>query len=107
MNIIEKLKQRWGIERTSQILIIMLVFACAGFTIVYAKKLVFNMLGVTPAYPFWERALLWLVTVVPLYYVILYSYGIIFGQRDFFTFFLKKSVGRFIPSFNDKKDSAD
>ncbi len=98
MSIIQKLKQRWGIERTSQVVIIMIVFACTGFTVLYAKELVFDLLDITPAgYPFWQRALLWVITVLPLYNVLLYLYGVLFGQREFFTLFLKKSIGRLIP----------
>lgn len=102
MNIIQKLKKRWGIENTLQVFIILIVFACTGFTALYARKLVFYLLGVPPEMPFWQRALIWIVTILPLYNVLLYIYGTIFGQRVFFTNFLKKTMGRLIPSKSPK-----
>lgn len=97
MSIIDKLKTRWGIENTFQIFIILIVFACTGFTALYAREFVFDLLGVTDEFPFWQRALIWMVTILPLYNVFLYIYGTIFGQRKFFTWFLKKTFGRLIP----------
>jgi hypothetical protein len=103
MSIINKLKTRWGIESTFQVFVILIVFACTGFTALYAREFVFDLLGVTDEFPFWQRALIWLATIFPLYNVFLYIYGTIFGQREFFTLFLKKMFGRFIPS---KKEEA-
>lgn len=98
MSVIDRLKSRWGIESTFQVFIILVVFACTGFTALYAREFVFNLLGVTNEFPFWQRALIWIVTILPLYNVFLYIYGTIFGQRKFFTWFLKKTFGRLIPS---------
>jgi predicted membrane protein len=98
MSVIDRLKSRWGIESTFQVFIILVVFACTGFTALYAREFVFDLLGVTDEVPFWQRALIWIVTILPLYNVFLYIYGTIFGQRKFFTWFLKKTFGRLIPS---------
>lgn len=98
MSVIDRLKARWGIENTFQVFIILIVFACTGFTALYAREFVFDLLGVTDEFPFWQRALIWVVTILPLYNVFLYIYGTIFGQRKFFTWFLKKTFGRLIPS---------
>lgn len=97
MEIIEKLKKRWGIESTLQVIIILIVFSCTGFTALYARKFVFYLLGIPPEWPFWARALVWTFTILPLYQVFLYIYGVIFGQREFFTLFLKRTFGRMIP----------
>lgn len=102
MSLIDKLKSRWGIESTSQVIVILIVFACTGFTALYAREFVFDLLGVTNEFPFWQRALIWVVTILPLYNLFLYIYGTIFGQREFFTLFLKKTFGRLIP---EKKTS--
>ncbi len=102
MSIIDKLKSRWGIESTSQVFIILIVFTCTGFTALYAKEFVFDWLGVTKEFPFWQRAVVWSVTILPLYNVFLYIYGVIFGQRKFFTWFLKKMFGRLIPKGKTK-----
>ena len=97
MNLIDKLKNRWQIESNFQVLIILVVFACTGFSAMYAKKFVFGLLGVTPELALWIRIIIWIVTILPLYNVLLFVYGTIFGQRKFFVWFLKKTFGRFMP----------
>ncbi len=107
MSFIERLKERWHIESTFQVLIILVVFACTGFTSLYAKKFVFDWLGITDAFPFWQRALIWSLTIFPLYNLFLYIYGVIFGQRKFFTWFLKKMFSRFIPGMKTPAKEKD
>ena len=106
MSLIDKLKSRWGIESTFQVIVILIVFACTGFTALYAREFVFDLLGVTNEFPFWQRALIWIVTILPLYNLFLYIYGTIFGQRKFFTLFLKKTLGRLIPGKKTSKKEA-
>lgn len=97
MNLIDRLKKRWQIESNWQVLIILIVFACTGFSAMYAKRFIFDLLGVSPDLPFWIRTIIWLVTILPLYNVLLIIYGTIFGQRKFFWWFLQKTFGRFVP----------
>jgi hypothetical protein len=103
MSIVDKLKKRWQIESNVQVLIIMIVFACTGMTSVYAKEFIFNLLGVSSDLPFWVRALIWLVTILPVYNVLLIIYGTLFGQRKFFWWFLKKTLGRFVPAKKEEQ----
>ncbi|GAB5407652.1 MAG: hypothetical protein BalsKO_00170 [Balneolaceae bacterium] len=98
MKLIEKLKKRWQIESNWQVLVIFIVFACTGTSAMYAKEFVFYLLGVTPDMPFWVRSIIWIVTILPLYNLLLIIYGTLFGQRKFFWWFLKKTLGRFISS---------
>lgn len=103
MTILEKLKNRWQIESNSQVFIILIVFACTGSTAVYVKEFVFSALGITPEMSVWFRVFIWLITILPIYNVLLIIYGTLFGQRKFFWWFLKKTFGRFIPK---KKEEA-
>lgn len=98
MTLIDKLKKRWQIESNIQVLVILIVFACTGFSAMYAKKFVFGLLGITPEYSIWLRTLIWIVTILPLYNILLLVYGTIFGQHKFFWWFLKKTFGRFVPN---------
>ncbi|HCD52922.1 MAG TPA: prolipoprotein diacylglyceryl transferase [Balneolaceae bacterium] len=98
MNLFDRLKKRWQIESNLQVVIILIVFACTGFTAVYAKEFVFGLLDVTEEFPWWQRTIIWLITILPLYNVLLIIYGTIFGQFRFFSWFLKKTFGRFIPN---------
>lgn len=97
MSIVDKLKSRWQIESTFQVFVILIVFSCTGFTALFAKQIVFDLLGVSPELAMWKRSVIWMVTIFPLYNVFLYIYGTIFGQRKFFTWFLKKMFSRIIP----------
>jgi hypothetical protein len=105
MSLFDKLKSRWQIESTSQVIVILIVFSCTGFSAMYAKEFVFKLLGVSPDLPFWIRTLIWLVTILPLYNVLLLFYGTLFGQHKFFIWFLKKTFGRFIPGMNAESKS--
>lgn len=96
-SLIEKLKSRWGIESTWQVFIICIVFACTGFSSLFARRFVFDLLGIIDSDPFWLKSLVWVVTILPIYNVLLLMYGALFGQFDFFWNFFKKMIGRFAP----------
>ncbi|MEO1021845.1 MAG: DUF6787 family protein, partial [Bacteroidota bacterium] len=66
-----------------------------GFSALYARKLIFPLLGISDADPFWYRMLIWLVTIFPIYNILLLAYGALFGQWSFFWGFVKKTMGRF------------
>ena len=105
MELLEKLKLRWNIDSNWQVIVILIVFSCTGLTVVYAKEFVFEMLGITSEMPFWFRAFVWLVTILPLYNLLLINYGTLFGQRKFFWWFLKKTMKRFVPKSRKKVTS--
>jgi hypothetical protein len=89
MNLVDRLKKRWQIESNWQVFIILIVFSCTGFTAMYAKEFVFNILGVTPDLPLWLRILIWVVTILPLYNLLLIMYGTLFGQKIFLVVYEK------------------
>ncbi len=97
MQIVDKLKARWGISSTWQIFIILVVFSCTGFTAVYARHFLFDLLGVVESDPFWFKTLIWVLVIFPVYNLFLLIYGALFGQFDFFWRFFKKTIRRFVP----------
>lgn len=99
---LEKLKQRWNIESNVQIVIIFIVFAITGFSVLYAKKLIYGILGVSPEWAWYVRIPIWLVTILPTYYVLLLFFGTVFGQKKFFFWFAKKSLSRLRRSSKDQ-----
>jgi hypothetical protein len=44
---IEKLKQRWNVRNGWDVLIILVVFACTGFSVFYVKRWLFELIGLT------------------------------------------------------------
>ena len=87
---INRLKQRWGIHSTFQVVVILVVFSCTGFSTLFVEDLLFNLLNI-PADKSWYIAiLLFLVVTVPIYNILLLIYGFLFGQFRFFWNFEKK-----------------
>jgi hypothetical protein len=94
MSWLAKLQKRWGVHSIWQVLLILCVFACTGFTILFIKKPIYNVLGYTDITPVWLKAVTWIVLILPLYNVILLAYGFIFGQFNFFWLFVNRLFGR-------------
>jgi hypothetical protein len=99
---IARLKNRWGITSTFQVFIILLVFTCTGFTVLYAEEVIFQLLGIGDEKAWWLALLLFLLITLPLYNLILLVYGFIFGQFSFFWNFEKRFFGRMIKPFKKK-----
>jgi hypothetical protein len=89
---INKLQERWGVS-ASQVFIILIVFACTGFTVMFLKK---------PIVAFFvgdgEKSVLfsviYYILILPVYNIILLCYGTLFGQFNFFWNFEKRMFGR-------------
>ena len=102
MNWIEKLKIRWKLDSAWKVVIVLLVFACTGFTILFIKRPLLNWLageqGDTTL-----ASVLYYVFILPLYNVILLGYGFVFGQFRFFWNFEKRFMERFFRWLNREK----
>ena len=101
-NWIARLQQRWGVRSAWQVFLILVVFACTGFTAMYVKKPIFDWLGVNANTPGWLKTLVYIFTVLPAYQIFLLVYGFLFGQFDFFWNFEKRFFGRIGKLFTKK-----
>jgi hypothetical protein len=96
---IEKLRQRWKLDSGWQVIIVLFVFACTGFTVMFLKQPVLEFFGgsgttsVTIAY---------YILILPVYNLILLAYGFVFGQFRFFWDFEKRFLRRIISIFNKR-----
>jgi len=82
MSWISKLQLRWKVESVVQVILILLVFACTGLTVVYLMKPVLkSFFGVNV--PPWAKAVYY-VLILPVYNIFLLLYGFVFGQFQFF-----------------------
>jgi hypothetical protein len=99
---IDHLQQRWGVNSAWQVFIILVVFACTGLTVMAIKQPIFNWLGVGEQTPGWLRAVIYILTVLPAYQVLLLAYGFLFGQFTFFWNFEKRLFGRIGKLFSKK-----
>lgn len=80
----EKLRKKWNIQSWVDFWLIMLVFSLAGMCIVFERKPVFHLLGITAQTPIWAKVVLYLLTVFPLYQINLLIFGTLLGQFSFF-----------------------
>lgn len=91
---LEKLKQRWGVTSAGQVILILLVFACTGFSVLFIKQPLYDLAGITAQTSPWIRIPFYVFTVLPAYQVLLLMYGFIFGQFRFFWNFEKRMFSR-------------
>ncbi len=92
MNWIDQLQQRWKVKNTFQVIIILVVFACTGYTVVAISKPILKLLFEGPI-PWWARVLYY-IAILPLYNLFLLFYGFVFGQFRFFWDFEKRFFSR-------------
>lgn len=90
---IEKLKKRWNVANTKQVLIILLVFALTGSTIVLIKKPLFKYYYPEGNIPL-ALTILYYIFILPIYNLFLLIYGALLGQFTFFWEFEKKTFSR-------------
>ena len=93
-NWIIKLKKKWNIDSNWDFILIMIVFSIAGMSIVYVRRPLFHVLGITATTPFWIKFVIWLIIVFPTYQINLIIFGFLLGQFNFF-WEKEKQMGRF------------
>lgn len=90
---INKLQDRWGLPNTFQVIIVLVVFACTGTTVLLLKRPLFNWLFPDGVRPLWA-SITYYVLILPVYNVFLLIYGALFGQFRFFWEFEKRFFSR-------------
>lgn len=90
---IDRLKQRWKLGSAFQVVVVLIVFACTGFTVLFIKKPILSLLA-GPYGDSTTASVLYYILILPLYNVILLAYGFLFGQFNFFWEFEKRTFGR-------------
>ncbi|HNK85686.1 MAG TPA: diacylglyceryl transferase, partial [Flavobacteriales bacterium] len=88
----DRLAKRWGVS-PSRVTIILVVFACTGFTVVYLKRPLIDLVAGDGEKPLWF-SILYYVLILPVYNVLLLVYGAILGQFRFFWEFEKRFLRR-------------
>ena len=102
LGFLQRLQTKWQLKSLTQVLLVLLVFACTGTTILLIKNPILAFFDI-------ERGggvmntLAYLLLVLPLYQIMLLIYGFIFGQFRFFWEKEKQLVQRIGRVFNRKK----
>jgi hypothetical protein len=100
LSFIDRLKKRWNLSSTSQVFVVLLVFALTGSSVVALRRwLVANFEW---AHSSWfTYSYYWLI--LPFYNLMLLGWGFIFGQFRFFWEFEKRFFSRIVGYFRKKK----
>jgi hypothetical protein len=97
----QRLQERWKVKNAFQVVIILLVFACTGFSVLFLKRPLFAYLfpdGIIPS----GATIVYYILILPVYNLILLFYGFIFGQFEFFWNFEKRFFDRIFSIFKRK-----
>jgi hypothetical protein len=95
------LKRRWGLKSNLQLGIVLLVFALTGSTAVYVSKPILAWIKFDTSFfseawwGMWLYQIGRLLIIFPLYLLLLFFFGWLFGQFNFFWGFGKKIISRF------------
>jgi Na+-driven multidrug efflux pump len=90
---IERLRVKWKVQSIWQVIIILIVFTCTGFTVLFIKKPLLEFLAGEKGDSTLASVLYYLF-ILPIYNVLLLGYGFIFGQFQFFWEFEKRTFNR-------------
>src|SRR3990167_1916990 len=99
MDFIKRLKEKWKIPSTLDILLICLVFSLAGMSIGFSRKFIMNLLGLDFSIHPYLYVSVYILLIFPMYQTFLIIYGFIFGQFSFFWEKEKKMAKWFVRLF--------
>ncbi len=99
---LKRLQTKWKLDSLLQVVMVLVVFACTGFTILFIKNPILDFFGVEKGG--FVNTFLYLLLVLPLYQIFLLVYGFIFGQFKFF-WEKEKQIFRRIGSVFSRKKS--
>jgi hypothetical protein len=77
---IERLKKRWGLQSTREVIIVLIVFSLAGTSILFIRKPVYRLLHFSGDESWYIKVPL----IILFYQVLLLFYGALLGQFRYF-----------------------
>ena len=92
---IDRLQQHWKLKSPWQVIIILVVFACTGTTVLIIKRPLFAYWFPDGDKPLWAT-ITYYILILPIYNIFLLAYGFVFGQFSFFWEFEKRFLNRII-----------
>ena len=88
---LRKLKERWKVKSLLDVVIILIVFALTGTSIMLLRRVLVNHFEWAQE-KWFTYSYYWLI--IPFYNVVLLAYGFVFGKFTFFWNFEKKTFKR-------------
>ncbi len=90
---LKRLQAKWGLKSLFQTIMVLIVFAFTGSTVLFIKPFLFDLIGFDSVEGI-AGILLYIIMIFPLYQVLILIYGFIFGQFAFFWAWEKKMIQR-------------
>jgi hypothetical protein len=87
---LERLKQRWHLHSVMQVIVVLIIFACTGFTVLFIKKPLLELLAGEQGKSI-LASILYYIFILPIYNIILLAYGFLFGHFKFVWEFEKRT----------------
>ncbi|MEP5612147.1 MAG: DUF6787 family protein [Cyclobacteriaceae bacterium] len=103
MSWIKKMQVKWELKSLWQVVLVLVVFSCTGFTVLFIKGPILDLIS-GGAEREWWMTVIYILLILPIYNVILLIYGFLFGQFAFFWKYEQKMLRRFGIKSNDKQE---
>jgi hypothetical protein len=101
--VMDYFRAKWGITGIFRFWLIIFIFAVSGTTTLLIKEPVYNLFGIDESTPSWLRTGIYLIMIIPGYFMILMVYAAVFGEFRFFRDFIRKMADLFKPGRLSKK----
>lgn len=92
-SMLKKLQERWGLKSGWQVVVVLLVFAATGTTVMLLKRPLVALFTENGEQPL-AFTILYYIFILPVYYAILLVYAFLLGQFDFFWAFTLRTWNR-------------
>lgn len=107
MSWVDRLKTKWGITSTLQVVLICVAFSLAGMSVTQIRPIVWKLFGYTSETSLWLRVPTHILMIFPTYQVLLLLYGTLLGQFKFFWEKEKKILRFFAKPFRKKAQTPE
>lgn len=92
---VQRLAKRWNVS-PARVGIILVVFACTGFTVLFLKRPLVAWASGGEGDPPLLFSILYYILILPVYNLLLLAYGALLGQFSFFWAFEKRFFARLL-----------
>ena len=81
---VDRLKSKWGITSTGQVVAILIAFSLAGMSVLKIRRIAWVLFGFTEETSVWITWPTYIALIFPTYQIMLLLFGTLLGQFHFF-----------------------
>jgi hypothetical protein len=102
-NFWQKIKNRYGISSDWHAVFVLFIFAVAGSSILFIKDPIFDFLGYDKINNGVLRVIVYILIILPVYYVSLFCWSNVLGQGRIFNPIIKRMLLGYTKMFKKRK----